>query len=441
MQKRRTIFSGLWFVLYTAVSNSWFILRNTPLLIVPAVLIILLINIFAGAPYCGIPSRRLKVERHGCVCLTVFLLTVVVSAAFHVWLGIEMWADEKTGFIISALWCGLSLVLIFWNGIISVYLVSVQLGIRIRIIGILCGWIPAVNIIVLCRIITVCRREVEFETEKCLIDEARRGNKVCMTKYPLLLVHGVFFRDSKRLNYWGRIPAELEKNGAVVYYGEHQSAASVVDSAGEISRRIEEIVRSTGCDKVNIIAHSKGGLDCRLAIAHEAGKYVASLTTINTPHRGCGFADYLLKKIPEKVQNKVAAGYNFAAKKLGDKSPDFLAAVRDLTAERCMELDQQLKVPEGVYCQSVGSELKKATGGKFPLNFSYNLVKYFDGPNDGLVSAGAFKWGEKYTYVTPVKKRGISHGDMIDLNRENIPGFDVREFYVELVADLKSRGL
>ncbi len=96
MQKRRTIFSGLWFVLYTAVSNSWFILRNTPLLIVPAVLIILLINIFAGAPYWGIPSRRLKVERHGCVCLTVFLLTVVVSAAFHVWLGIELWADEKS---------------------------------------------------------------------------------------------------------------------------------------------------------------------------------------------------------------------------------------------------------------------------------------------------------------------------------------------------------
>ena len=26
--------------------------------------------------------------------------------------------------------------------------------------------------------------------------------------------------------------------------------------------------------------------------------------------------------------------------------------------------------------------------------------------------------------------RGISHGDMIDLNRENIRDFDVREFYV-----------
>ena len=30
---------------------------------------------------------------------------------------------------------------------------------------------------------------------------------------------------------------------------------------------------------------------------------------------------------------------------------------------------------------------------------------------------------------------------MIDLNRENIRGFDVREFYVELVAKLKERGL
>ena len=29
---------------------------------------------------------------------------------------------------------------------------------------------------------------------------------------------------------------------------------------------------------------------------------------------------------------------------------------------------------------------------------------------------------------------------MIDLNRENIKDFDVREFYVELVSDLKNRG-
>ena len=40
----------------------------------------------------------------------------------------------------------------------------------------------------------------------------------------------------------------------------------------------------------------------------------------------------------------------------------------------------------------------------------------------------------------PPGRRGISHGDMIDLNRQNIRGFDVREFYVSLVRDLKSQG-
>ena len=38
-------------------------------------------------------------------------------------------------------------------------------------------------------------------------------------------------------------------------------------------------------------------------------------------------------------------------------------------------------------------------------------------------------------------RKGISHGDMIDLYRKNIKGFDVREFYVQLVKGLKEEGL
>ena len=106
-----------------------------------------------------------------------------------------------------------------------------------------------------------------------------------------------------------------------------------------------------------------------------------------------------------------------------------------------MKRDRELGVPDNIFCQSVGSKLNKATGGKFPLNFTYNLVKYFDGPNDGLVSEKSFSWGEKYKFLTINGNRGISHGDMIDLNRENIEGFDVREFYVDLVAQLKNMGL
>ena len=99
-----------------------------------------------------------------------------------------------------------------------------------------------------------------------------------------------------------------------------------------------------------------------------------------------------------------------------------------------------MPIKKEIYCQSVGSVLTKATNGQFPLNFSYHLVKHFSGDNDGLVDEKSFEWGEKYTLLKPIRKRGISHGDMIDLNRENIKGFDVREFYVRLVNDLKNKG-
>ena len=55
------------------------------------------------------------------------------------------------------------------------------------------------------------------------------------------------------------MPAELERNGATVLYGNHQSAASVPDSARELAERIRGIVAETGCGKVNVIAHSKAG--------------------------------------------------------------------------------------------------------------------------------------------------------------------------------------
>ena len=136
----------------------------------------------------------------------------------------------------------------------------------------------------------------------------------------------------------------------------------------------------------------------------------------------------------------MADTYNAALRKLGDENPDFLAAVTDLTASACQRFNQNVPDMPGVYYQSVGSKLNVASGGRFPLNFSHQLVKFFDGPNDGLVAESSFPWGEDYTFLTTSGRRGISHGDMIDLNRENIRDFDVREFYVGIVNGLKERG-
>ena len=168
---------------------------------------------------------------------------------------------------------------------------------------------------------------------------------------------------------------------------------------------------------------------------------VASLTTISTPHRGCEFADYFYNIIPDSQKHFLANNYNAMAAKLGDIDPDFITAVYDLTSSACKEFNEEIKDNPNVYYQSFGSILHKATSSKFPLNLTYDLVKYFDGPNDGLVGIDSFPWGENTTLMKNEKtSRGISHGDVIDLNRENIDGFDVREFYVQIVKDLKERG-
>lgn len=407
----------------------------------------LYINFFPALTIKKTSTGRNKILSDGIALLQLFLVTTIVEIAFIILYHLFLRPDTPggiargAGYVISLILLILLEAILFWNGIIRVYTTSVQLGIKWRIIGIVCGFIPLVHIWALCRIIAITSREVSFEEEKYLLDQVRAQSQICHTKYPILLVHGVFFRDFRFFNYWGRIPRALKQNGAVLYYGSQQSAASVASCGQELAERIRAIVLETGCEKVNIIAHSKGGLDSRYAIsACGAFPYVATLTTINTPHRGCIFADYLLEKIPEKVQKSVARKYNAALRKFGDTDPDFLSAVRDLTASACGLRNEKLPDHPDVYYQSAGSQMNRASSGRFPLNMAYPLVKHFDGPNDGLVSIESARWGENFIELTTPKGRGISHGDMIDLNRENIPGFDMREFYVNLIAELKNKG-
>ncbi len=393
------------------------------------------------------PTQRIQRLAEGCELLRLFAAACCVTLCVQAgWFWSVLSATGSRDGLVPAVILDLILAVLtlcatFWNGMIRVYLTSVQLGIKHRVLAALCGWIPLVNLWYLAKILRICSNEVEFETQKWELDEVRAESEVCKTKYPLLMVHGVFFRDFRYLNYWGRIPKELIRNGATVYYGQQQSAAAVEDSGKELAERIRQIVEETGCEKVNIIAHSKGGLDSRAAIAHcGMAPYVATLTTINTPHRGCIFAEYLLGKVPQAARLKIAAAYNAAMKQVGDPNPDFLAAVTDLTESACLRRNEATPDAPGVVYESVMSYCKKAQHGKFPLNMTYPIVKHFDGLNDGLVSVESAKWGERFTLLEPQGKRGISHGDVVDLNRENIRGFDVREFYVKLAAGLKRRG-
>lgn len=431
----------LYSVIISFIANSYAFVQQSQQILFLLIPIFLFVNTFAGCSVLKTKRKSLKICCHGTVLLVSFYISIIISAICQIIIATKTIPNNYMLFVWSLVFCVCVNFVIFWNGIICVYLTSTQLGIKIRVIGIICGMIPIANLVALFFIIKTTITECLVESKKEKINKQRCNLKICSTKYPILLVHGVFFRDTKYFNYWGRIPGELETNGATIFYGNHHSASSVADSASELKLRIIEILSETGAEKLNIIAHSKGGLDCRYAISKLGiSNKVASLTTINTPHRGCLFADCLLSKIPSSIKNKVADTYNSTLRKFGEPNPDFLAAVNNLTYNYCKQLNKEMPTPQGIYCQSVGSVLTKATNGKFPLNLSYHLVKHFSGENDGLVDEASFKWGENYILLRPTEKRGISHGDMIDLNRQNFRGFDVRDFYVNLVSDLKNKG-
>ena len=423
-------------------ANSYLLLRQRPGLIVLVIVLFLTANLLPGWFERAIPTSRLRVCFHGTRVLQIFALSTAGSVAAQAILGALLLPGQWELWLWSAGFAVVVNALTFWNGMLSIWLTSVQLGLHLRLMGLLFGWIPVFHLWILKQMIRVTEHEVRFETGKHLLNLERQDEALCRTKYPILLVHGFFFRDSRIFNYWGRIPRELERNGANIYYGQQQSADSIENSAEELKTRIRAIVKDTGCEKLNVIAHSKGGLDMRQALLDpEIRAMTASLTTINTPHRGCAYADYLLEKIPEPNQRGIEKAYNAAARRLGDRDPDFMAAVRDLTKARCEEFDRQTPLPVGVFCQSVGSRLSRAGAARFPQNATYHLALHFDGPNDGLVSEGSFRWGSRLLYLTTPGREGISHGDVVDLNRRDIPEFDVREFYVRLVHDLKARGL
>lgn len=438
-----------WVILVFGI-NSPFILRSVPTVVKFGLWTILLVYflVFNILPtWKKYPGWRLKILGDGAELILAFWVTCAATIPFAVLLIREIAASWGSGWYnqVFAVTCGIVIIaaeaVIFWNGILRVYLTSVQLRVKHRVLGLVFGFIFPANLVMLMIIYIKTRNEAIFETEKVLLDKSRQDDKICATKYPILFVHGVFFRDSKLLNYWGRIPATLKTNGAEIFYGDQQSALSIEDSAKELAKRIEQIVAETGCGKLNIIAHSKGGLDSRYAISKlDCGKYVASLTTINTPHRGCLFAEYLLGACKPKLKEFVERTYNKIFTALGDASPDFMSAVECLTNSCCEEFNKEVIDDPDVMYQSVGSKATNRRSGHFPLNISYPVVKKYDGDNDGLVALTSAPWGEKFTPIYPKGKRGITHADMIDLNRVDIKGFDVREFYVQLVSELKERG-
>ena len=327
-------------------------------------------------------------------------------------------------------------LLLLLNGLFRVYFTSRRLGIVRRAVFLLIWWVPIVNIVMVLDFCRQVRWEYDHECNKVILHKVRVDSRVCATKYPLLMVHGIGFRDLKYLNYWGRIPREIIRNGARVYYGHQEAMGNIEDNARDIQSKIFEIIEETHCEKVNIIGHSKGGLDARYMISeYNMGPYVSSLTTIATPHQGSELLD-VLAKLPDKLFRKIASLIDLHFRNLGDRNPDCYTSSRQMLPSYVQEFNRHVRDVEGVYYQSYALVMKNVFSDTL-LWFPYAIIKHIKGPNDGLVCVESAKWGEFRGILTNTYRRGISHADIIDLKREDIRGFDIKEQYVKIISELK----
>ena len=332
-----------------------------------------------------------------------------------------------------------ALLVLLWNGILRMYLTSARLRVRMRILMLLAMWIPVVNLAVLIHAMRLVRAEYDYACYKEAVRSTRAESDLCRTKYPLIMVHGIGFRDLHYFNYWGRIPRELVRYGASVYYGNQEALGTIACNAEDIRKKILEVVEETGCEKVNIIAHSKGGLDARYAISKLGlAPYTASLTTVSTPHHGCRFVDYAIR-LPEGLYRLVARCFDRTFSRFWDKNPDFYTATHQFSTASSRAFNESVSDVPGVFYQSYASKMRDCFSDPL-LWIPYCLIKPLEGDNDGLVSTESARWGEFRTVFASSGHRGISHGDMIDLKREDYKGFDVVECYVQIVSELAGKG-
>ena len=278
------------------------------------------------------------------------------------------------------------------------------------------------------------------------MNDLKEKQDTCRTRYPLVFIHGAGFRDLKWPVYWGRIPSALEARGAVIFYGLQDCWASIETNAEAIAGRIDEILARTGSEKVNIIAHSKGGLDARMAASSfGCGDRIASITTIATPHRGSKTIDRLFA-VPRPVWSMAAFAVDNWIRVVGDKKPDLLKLCEDFTTERMKDFNKSNPDVPGIFYQSFACVMSHPFS-DINLSTANAVVKHFEGENDGLVSVESARWGEEFTVLRSNSFRGISHLDAIDLRRRRLTAkkgdgvSDICAFYISLAEGLKARGL
>ena len=262
-----------------------------------------------------------------------------------------------------------------------------------------------------------------------------KGGDIMACKYPVILVHGLMLRHTKRFKAFGRIEKELDLAGHNVYVATHDGFGSIETNAEQLKEYILGVLEETGAEKVNLIGHSKGGLDSKYLIMNLGMEdKVASLTTLSTPHKGSIIAS-LIWKLPMWIKRAIAFFINGFYRLLGDKHPDAIKACNQLRLSD--ESEDTLRFSEKVYCQSYSTTLQRGRD-CFIMAIPRKIYKHFENvDNDGLVSCESAKFAN---YRGECLNISVSHAQIVDFASRKSQREAIYAFYKNLCSELEEMG-
>ena len=256
------------------------------------------------------------------------------------------------------------------------------------------------------------------------------------SKYPIILAHGIAAKQLRILNAFGKIGYELEKEGYKVFVADTDGFGSIENNAEQLKNYINRVLLLTGAEKVNIIAHSKGGLDSKYMITKLGMEdKVASLTTLCTPHKGSIIASKIWK-LPMPIKKIIAFWIDmFYCLFLGDKHPDSIRACDQLRAVD--ESEETLQFSYKVYCQSYSTSISNVKD-CFIMGLPMKLQHHYEvTDNDGMVSEESAQFG---CYKGKCLDITVSHVQIIDLFSKKSQKEQIYAFYKKVCSELSEMG-
>ncbi len=285
------------------------------------------------------------------------------------------------------------------------------------------------------------------------------------TRFPIVLAHGF---DASPTNRWGwfGVAEALAADGHEVYVATVPPYNSPEVRAGFLADEVDTALEFFGAEKVNIIAHSIGGLDGRFLISSMGyGDRIASLTTISSPHKGSAVADVGLKLVPgaaEAALNALARAWGRSFSDAGDEA-DLFAALEALAEANAPAFNAENPDDERVYyqswagvssvlglrndkdrvaCEGMMLENPKASADKMDATLIPMAAFVAHGtallPNDGLSTVESARHG-KFRGCFPADHLD-EVGQVKDVGADPHTGFDHVRFYRNVAFELTALG-